>query len=177
VVGLDWFGDELAAPYCALAHSRFIGQDGIVKTMREIEIDAQKARNLFGIRVHCGEGLPVLPFHVENESKIHTIFNKHISIVHKGLKRIWETIGNRHDSADLNKVREWKGVRIGHGIAFLQEHVNLPAVRDILKFLLETQIVCELNMTSNAYLLKHHPNHLNSDDERDLVVRQFLDKV
>ena len=177
VVGLDWFGDELGAPYCAFAHSTFIGNDGIVNTMRNIKVNGLNVRSRFGIRVHSGEGLPVLPLYEEN-SKVHQIFNNHISIVLESMKHIWNRIGNKHKADESNLERIWQGVRIGHGVAFLENHHSLPAAEEMRLFLSRNQIVCELNMTSNAYLLKQHLTHSGKrEGEKKLAVRQFLDEV
>ena len=177
VVGLDWFGDELGAPYCAFAHSTFIGDDGIVNTMRDIKVNGRNARSRFGIRVHGGEGLPVLPLYEEN-SKVHQIFNNHISIVLESVEYIWNRIGNRHQADESSKERIWEGLRIGHGVAFLENHRSLPAAEQMRLFLSSYQIVCELNMTSNAYLLKQHLAHSSKGGvARNLAVRQFLDEV
>jgi len=98
VVGLDWVGDEMGSPFCALSHNRFIGTDGIVKKMRNHQ-------PRFGIRVHCGESLPMIPLKGTEGKNALELFNKHITIVHDGLKSIVDGIGKER-------------LRIGHGWLF-----------------------------------------------------------
>ncbi|KAI8915835.1 hypothetical protein EDD86DRAFT_243807 [Gorgonomyces haynaldii] len=148
VVGIDWVGDELGHPYCALTHSIFIGQDGIANKMRSVQEE-------FGIRVHCGESLP-FPTVWKEDNVLEHAFNMHIKILHCDLERLYNGLSE-------------KRLRIGHGVAFLQKNSN-PA-NNALAFIKENGIVCELNMTSNLHLL-HHATY--NYDKHEYALKEFL---
>ncbi|KAG5460186.1 MAG: hypothetical protein BJ554DRAFT_7798, partial [Olpidium bornovanus] len=148
VVGLDWVGDEFGFPYCAFVHSGFIGPGGVVWSMRRFQ-------KRFGIRVHCGESLPLPPSVPNPASCAQIAFETHLSIVLDGLERIHDGIG--------------RNLRVGHGVAFL--HRSSEMAQRARAMITSKGIICELNMTSNLHLVLSP----NSEDVAGLTVRQFLD--
>lgn len=127
VLGLDWVGDEYGFPYCAFVHRDFIGNDGIVMKMREYHPK-------FGIRIHCGESVPMPIPGPGNEA-----FETHLEITFNAIRRIQSSIKSN--------------LRLGHAVAFLQKNSQMAS--GICNFITSQQskIYCELNMTSNEYLL------------------------
>jgi len=99
VVGLDWVGDELGHPFCALTHSKFI----------KLILDCQKSNPRFGVRIHAGEGIIRPATFDENmlTSKVYQAFCFHVFVIMETVKELHKKIAN---------------IRIGHGIAFLFGH-------------------------------------------------------
>ncbi|KAJ3182306.1 hypothetical protein HDU87_008468 [Geranomyces variabilis] len=136
VVGLDWVGDELGHPFCALKHSI---ATSTVKMMRK------RGRSRFGMRLHAAESVPHPWSSNLHEGFMDDMFMNHMKILRSDIKFIHAQIEHKH-------------LRIGHGIAFL--HVQQGRARRELR---RRGIVCELNMTSNRYLLpmlySNNPEH------------------
>ena len=150
VVGFDWVGDEYGFPYCALKHSGILN---FVKQMRNLKTESR-----FGIRIHAGESLPLPNRDTSAEdSAVCQAFETHISILNSSMTTIYEGINGLH-------------FRIGHGVAFLQG--NSDAARESRAFLKEKKIVCELNMTSNQFLL-HSGTYNNDHNDLNLAIREF----
>jgi adenosine deaminase len=159
IVGLDWVGDELGHPFCIFSHSKYIA---LVKKW-------QKFNSKFGIRIHAGEG-PLRPSTVDpSDSPVRLAFYLHMYIVVEGIKNI------------VNKLVEIGAnvnVRIGHGVAFLfgiNEDENdkdffMKYLEDFrMNYLVERNIVCELNPTSNHMLLSaSFHNHKSLSNVRTL---------
>ncbi|KAI9095801.1 hypothetical protein DFS34DRAFT_651043 [Phlyctochytrium arcticum] len=153
VVGLDWVGDEYGHPFCALKHSI---ATSTVMMMRK------RGRSRFGIRLHAGESVPHRGSGILNHEFMDDMFMIHMEILRKDIKFIHTKIGNKH-------------LRIGHGVAFLHEQQD-RARRQLRR----RGIVCELNMTSNQYLLpmlySDNPEHQGQAGSR-MTLARFLDDV
>ena len=86
--------------------------------------EMMKFNKKFGIRVHCGESVPA---GVAGE--------RHMKILNAVLQKLWD--------AKIN-------LRIGHGIAFLNSSTEAQSIMNGIK---TNKTTCELNMTSNHYLI------------------------
>lgn len=143
VVGLDWVGDELGHPFCIFSHDSFIDL-----------VEKWKAHNpKFGLRFHAGEG-PIRPSSRDSMcSKVRLAFYLHMYILVEGIRLC-------HTKLVRRKVVPC--IRIGHGVAFLYGSdipAGVPAppivayLKEFRTFLKDSEIVCELNPTSNHMLL------------------------
>ena len=155
VVGFDWVGNEKGSPFCPFPHSQFFQ---VLNRVRNYGWHKK-----FGFRIHCGENVPRLNSHL--------IFENHMTIVTKTIDMMVLKLKNNPDFQTLMKDSlTFPGLRIGHGIAFLET--------SMAQFLENTlrgeQIVCEINMTSNLYLLSH-VYHGQRESDRPTVLRKFLD--
>ena len=155
VVGFDWVGNEKGSPFCPFPHCQFFQ---VLNMVRELGWHKK-----FGFRIHCGENVPKLG------SK--PIFDSHMNIVTKTIDKL---VAKLKDNSDFQMLKEgsltFPGLRIGHGIVFL-EHSMTQFLENTMK---KEQIVCELNMTSNLYLLSHF-YHSQRESDRQTVLRKFLD--
>ncbi|CAF2963253.1 unnamed protein product [Rotaria sp. Silwood2] len=143
VVGLDLFGDELGYPYCPFVARPFINY--IQK--RRIEAKQTESKNIFGIRIHCGENV----IFADDSTQAYRLFVAHMYIAFRCLRFLQHELKY--------------GIRIGHGIAFdrilgnsmsksgyRKSSVLLAELREHAYHLMKT-IAFEVNITSNEYLL------------------------
>ncbi|CAF1666966.1 unnamed protein product, partial [Adineta ricciae] len=144
-VGLDLFGDESGFPYCPFVAPSFINY---IQKRRKISKETPSLeRNLFGVRVHCGENV----MFADTKIPGYRLFIAHMYIVFRCL-------------LFLQKELQY-GIRIGHGIAFdrifdgtmsklryRKSSVILADIQERAQDLMKT-IAFEVNITSNEYLL------------------------
>ena len=86
VVGLDWVGDELGFPYCALAHG---SAAKLAQAMR------RGGSEKFGIRVHAGEGVIRPSSGQRPRSRLHGAFKLHVYILLEGIRKLWKNLGQK----------------------------------------------------------------------------------
>lgn len=137
VVGLDLFGDEFGRPYCPFVTNSFL----------KFVLDMRRLHNAqFGIRIHCGENVPVL----SSKQPAFRMFASHMYICFRALEFL--------------KGELKQGIRIGHGVTFVSvfsdEFISgrksdvllaeICAMRRVFD-----EIPFEVNLTSNLYLLQH----------------------
>jgi len=135
-VGLDYFGDEEAYPYCPF------GQDQFLQFLKK-ERNTRKAS--FGFRYHCGEcDRPepdrYLTAHMEISSQV-------ICDILRFVEQ--EKLGSSDGQCPP--------LRIGHGIAFkhwigLNDLPKNPTIVEAIAAMKKHNIPIEINITSNYYL-------------------------
>ena len=164
VVGLDLFGDELGYPYCPFMLDEFL---------------QLATRFRLSYRVHCGEG--VLLEHEDSQIRQAMMAHLHISLM--AVRRIVAAhipcrIG--HGVAILSALRDIR-TRRRHGdrllaqrppgsedsLARIPDDGNALAPFDVI---LADEVLIEINMTSNSYLLQSSGTHRM---QRNLQDRQY----
>ncbi|KAI3642831.1 hypothetical protein MP228_012386 [Amoeboaphelidium protococcarum] len=137
VVGFDWVGNEKGAPYCAFVDDRFIS---VAKYFTQHGV----AGKSFGFRIHCGEYIPRSSSIITGQH-LQKYYDRHMQITQIVLESMIMKLGIQPAESPQDVCR---GLRVGHGIAFLSP--SCIAIQEILR---RYKIVCELNLTSNQYLL------------------------
>ena len=164
VVGLDLFGDELGYPYCPFMLDEFL---------------QLATRFRLSYRVHCGEG--VLLEHEDSQIRRAMMAHLHISLM--AVRRIVAAhipcrIG--HGVAILSALHDIR-TRVRHGdrllarrppgsedsLARILDDGNALAPFDVI---LADEVLIEINMTSNSYLLQSSGTHRM---QRNLQDRQY----
>lgn len=153
IVGLDYFGNEKARPYCPFAHTDFL--DFLI-TMRK------RRKSQFGFRYHCGEW-------DQNLSVPSDRLLAHMTISSRVIRKVLE-----HVKSIEQRFNDIVPIRIGHGVAFRHWLKLRPfssnedqdfarrteldeEIRATLCMMRDMAAPIEINLTSNQILVEFEP--------------------